>query len=149
VPIEPLFRVLLLALALAFGYLAGSVEAATIDLASHRATYTLSLDPASKSGRFTNVRGTMTMLLERTCEGWIVGQNMLMAVATSEGEEVKQGLRYTGWESSDGLRFRFVGRSQTNNQPQESKGEAKLPAGTLFPVAHTLWLIEQAMEGRR
>lgn len=168
-PSAPLLRALLVALPLAFCCLAKEA-AAEVQLASHRATYALSLDAASKGGRFTGVRGTMSMQLERTCEGWIVGQNMLMAVATAEGEEVKQGVRYTGWESSDGLRFRFVGRSQTDGKTTDSKGEAKvpaakasgaavfthpesktvnLPAGTLFPVAHTVWLIEQAAAGKR
>lgn len=144
--------------------------AAAVELVPHRATYKFSLGPGASESRFAGVDGLMTMSVERTCDGWVLSQTMAMRLASRDGGEIRQGLRFTGWEAADGSRYRFIAKTQTNDRIVESRGEARagaagragaatfsqpepktvpLPEDTLFPVGHTAWLIEQALAGAR
>ena len=51
------------------GLFSGNLTAA--ELVPHRATYSLQLDQANPTGRYSAVKGGATTSLERTCEGWI------------------------------------------------------------------------------
>jgi hypothetical protein len=149
---------------------AGGDAAAAVELAPHRATYRLSMGAGVAEGRFVGVDGLMTIALEKTCDGWLLNQSLAMRLAARDGAEIRQGLRFTGWEALDGTRYRFIARTQTNGRAVDSRGEARaggagrageaqftspdaktvaLPEDALFPVAHTAWLIEQALAGRR
>jgi len=113
--------------------------------------------------------GWLSAAVEKTCDGWVTSQDMAMQLETAQGTEVRQAIRYSGWESRDGKRYQFVGRSQTGpDVRRDSAGAARageggapgeavfkqpeaktvaLPPGTKFPVAHAIWLIERALAG--
>ena len=92
------------------GLFSGILAAA--ELVPHRATYLLQLNQANPTGRYSAVRGRTTTSLERTCEGWITAEDVGMVVSTRIGGEIIQHLRFTGWESANGLEYRFVSRSR-------------------------------------
>jgi hypothetical protein len=155
------------ALAAALGaLLAMSAEAA--DIVSHRGVYSLKLSTARQGGAFVGARGGLDMTIEKTCDGWLLTQDMAMELATAQGNEVRQLIRYSGWESLDGRRYRFVSRTHSGAEAKESRGQArvaandlageaefqaptaqkvKLPPGTRFPIAHAAWLIDRALAG--
>ncbi len=147
-----------------------SPVALAADLAPHRAVYSLALDP-QRSGDVTSADGTMALEVLDTCDGWASRQRMQINVQSREGQAISIVTDYTTWESKDGLRLRYRLRNQTEGAvTQEIIGEARLdsaggrgvatytapeeftrplPAGTLFPTAHTRALIAAAQRGQR
>ncbi len=141
---------------------------AAADIVSHRGIYDLKLSSSRQGGPFVDARGGLDMTIEKTCDGWLLTQDLVMELATAQGTEVQQLIRYSGWESLDGGRYRFVSRTQTGAEKKESRGRAsvvagdlsgeadfqapkaekvKLPPGTRFPIAHAAWLIDRALAG--
>ncbi len=138
------------------------------ELASHRSVYGLKLGTVKQGGAYVDARGALNMVIEKTCDGWVMAQDMAMELDTVQGGQVRQAVRFTGWESLDGRNYRFAARTQTGGERRESRGEAHittadtpgevsfqlpqegkipLPEGTRFPVAHSVWLIERALAG--
>lgn len=153
----------------ALAWAAAWAPAAAAELVPHRADYTIRLAEARSGGSFTAVSGTMSMSQERTCEGWIVAQDLRMEVDTVDGMVIAQKLRYAAWESVDGRAYQFASRGVIGSNREEFKGRAwiedtgggtatfslpesrtiPLPRDTAFPLAHTSWLIDQARAGAR
>lgn len=150
----------------------GSLEPAmAIELAPHRAIYDLSLARSSQSSEIANVTGTMTFEWGDACDGWTVNQRSLMSFAYRSGEELELAWSLVSWEAKDGLRYRFFVRKAENGESKtEFRGEARLdgvgkggvaeyripaarqvtlPAGTLFPTAHTVKVLEASQAGQR
>ena len=102
------------------------------------------------------------------CDGWAVRQRLRMTITNSEGQDIEMASDYATWESKDGLKFRYHMRqttdtavtSQTDGEARLQKaggpGEARyttphdstspLPAGTVFPMAHTAAIIAAARD---
>jgi len=143
-------------------------QAAT-QLAPHRAVYSVSLSPISTGGPVIDVDGVMSMSLEKTCDGWIFTQDMKTVITVEDGNTLNQSALFTSWESLDGRRYRFASRVRTGGGQLVLRGDARmsvdgsgtaiyrepeeteisLPKGTLFPVSHTIWLIDEAKAGTR
>ena len=159
------------ALVALFGLVAGSPAASAGDakpLFPHRALYIVELK-APSSG-ISEARGAAATTLERTCDGWISTSRMTTDLTTEEGEVVRMDSRLSGWESTDGVTYRFVASNDFADTKESFKGSATskgpdgpakveytaptqttlpLPVGTLFPVAHLQRLIERARVGER
>jgi hypothetical protein len=136
-------------------------------LLAHKALYTLSLDTA-KSGDVIAARGTMGYEVTDACDGWAVRQRLSMTITNADGQDIQMSSDYATWESKDGLKFRYHMRqttdtavtSQTDGEASLQKtgapGEAHytsphdststLPAGTVFPMAHTAAIIAAARD---
>ena len=161
-------RALALAAALVVGLVAAAPAAA--GLVPHRAIYSVKLGSVRANAGFVDARGAAKIALEKTCDGWIMTQELSMDMGTAAGGTVKQDIRSAGWESLDGKSYRFAVRNTMGRQVEGFKGEAKLgaagkpgratfkvppgktmalPEGTLFPAGHTAWLIERALAGDR
>lgn len=146
-----------------------SVNAAPVQLAAHRATYTLTLDNA-RGGDVTGVRGNMAYEVTDACDGWAVRQRLDMTLSNRDGQDVHMVSDYVTWESKDGSKLRFHMKQTTNDQVTEqvdgdaaipAPGQAgnvhykqpddktmPLPAGTVFPMAHTAAIIAAAEDGK-
>jgi hypothetical protein len=144
--------------------------AAQTPLAAHHALYTLTLDNG-RDGDIVAATGTMGYEVIDACDGWAVRQRLDMTVTNSDGQDIHMISDYATWESKDGLKLRFHMKqltdsavtSQTdgdaNLQRRGGPGEvhyttpkdttAALPAGTLFPMAHTEAIIAAAREGKK
>jgi hypothetical protein len=136
-------------------------------LLAHKALYTLTLDTA-KSGDVVAARGTMGYEVTDACDGWAVRQRLTMTITNADGQDIQMASDYATWESKDGLKFRYHMRqttdtavtSQTDGEASLQKvggpGEARytsphdttstLPAGTVFPMAHTAAIIAAARD---
>ena len=134
---------------------------------AHKALYTLTLDSA-KGNDVIAARGTMGYEVTDACDGWAVRQRLNMTITNAEGQDIEMASDYATWESKDGLRFRYHMRqttdtavtSQTDGEASLQRiggaGEARyntphdstsaLPAGTVFPMAHTAAIIAAARD---
>ena len=140
------------------------------ELVAHKAFYSLKLGTVSEGSDFIGAQGNVSLSLEHTCDGWTMSQTLHMILATSDGGQVIQDLRFTGWESDDGTRYRFFASNNVDGVRNDFRGRAlkvlengtgnanysipeelkvPLPKGTLFPLGHTSWLIERALAGER
>jgi hypothetical protein len=136
---------------------------AAIHLAAHRALYKMTLDQA-RSGDVVGATGTMGYEVIDACDGWAVRQRLDMTITNTDGQNIRMISDYATWESKDGTRFRFHVRQTTDGAvTSQTDGDArldrpggpgvaryttpevmtkKLPAGTLFPMAHTAPLFD-------
>jgi hypothetical protein len=142
---------------------------AAAEIMPHRALYAMSLNRSQGDAGVTGAGGTMAYQWGEVCDGWTVEQRYRLKMGYSESPDVSISSNFVTWESKDGLRYRFNQKETRNGAEQdEIKGEARLdgpgkggtatfekpdgksldlPAGTLFPSAHTIMLINKALAG--
>jgi len=146
-----------------------SAPLAAADLAAHRALYNLTLETAR--GDIIAASGTMGFEVIDACDAWAVRQRLAITVTSRDGTDIDLASEYTTWESKDGLKLRFrmrqttedavvtdlagtatlerpggPGRVTYTSPPDTTKD---LPAGTLFPTAHTEAILAAARAGTR
>lgn len=127
--------------------------------APHRAIYDLSLRSAERDSGIVAVSGEMAMAFAESCEGWTMEYRSAFEIGVGGEDAIRVLTNVTSWESRDGLEYRFNVRNLTSGQGEERiEGTARisgpgkagiaryekpanhtvqLPAGTLFPTAHT------------
>jgi hypothetical protein len=135
-------------------------------IAPHRALYDLSLASTRASGGVVGVEGRMMFQWGDTCDGWTIEQRYRMRLIQAQEDQVDIVSNLVTWESKDGSRYRFTLRKKRGGEPEEEirgsallqgagkEGQAnftrpepqsiELPAGTMFPTAHTIELIRRA-----
>ncbi|HME22325.1 MAG TPA: cell envelope integrity EipB family protein [Acetobacteraceae bacterium] len=138
--------------------------------AAHRAIYNLTLS-TSRGGDVVAARGTMGYEVIDACDGWAVRQRLSMTLTNTDGQDVEMVSDYATWEAKDGLKFRFHMKQTTDSAvTSQTDGDAKLertggpgeahytvpeditkklPAGTLFPMAHTSAILAAAQSGKK
>ena len=143
--------------------------ALAVEIAPHRALYSLTLGSSKSSSGVIGATGAMVYEWGETCDGWTVQQRFRLRLQYAEQDGVDISSNLVTWESKDGLRYRFNERRLRNGETDEEiKGEAKLDGtgkggtaefsrpeattltlapGVLFPTAHTILLIERAQAG--
>src|SRR6202158_4995940 len=154
------------AVALAF-FCAGGATAA--EIMPHRALYTMPLGRTGGDASVIGASGTMAYQWGEACDGWTVEQRYRLKMGYAESADVSIASNFVTWEAKDGLSYRFNQKETRNGADDEDiHGSAKLdgpgpggtadfekppgkslqlPAGMLFPSAHTIFLIEQAKAG--
>jgi hypothetical protein len=160
-----------LGLAALFLCLAAFVKpASAAEVIPHHAVYELSLKSGGHS-EVSDVTGTIEYDWEDACDGWAVGYRMDMTFLYQTGNEMQFGMNVASWESKDGRRYRFfVKRLEGDQVTEEFRGEAELsapggpgtanytlpeektlqlPAGTLFPTAHSLRILDIVNQGQK
>jgi hypothetical protein len=145
------------------------IPASAFQVVPHRAVYDLSFGGSNGRGDVVDVTGTMAFDWEDSCDGWNVTQRTVMSFAYSSGDTIDVGWNVVTWEAKDGLRYRYFVRNFENGEVKEEfRGEARLdgpgesgvaqyslpqgltvalPAGTLFPTAHTIELLKRIEAG--
>src|SRR2546423_3033161 len=147
----------------------GGAQAA--DIVPHHAVYSMSLGATHGDAGVTGAGGTMAYQWGEVCDGWTVEQRYRLKMAYAESSDVSISSNFVTWEAKDGLKYRFNQKETRNGTDNDEiraatmldgpdKGgtvnfenpEAKtlkLPAGTLFPSAHTISLIDKANDGEK
>ena len=160
-------RAVLSAAAVAAALATHSVAAA--DIMPHRALYTMKLGATKTDSGVTAASGTMAYQWGETCDGWTVEQRYRLKLSYAEQQDVAIVSNFVTWEAKDGLHYRFNQKEIRNgNVSEEIRGEARLdgtgkagtvefakpeekslplPAGAVFPSAHTMMLIDKALAG--
>ncbi len=143
---------------------------AAIALVGHKAGYILTLERV-RGNDIVGASGTMGYEVVDACDGWAVRQRLAMLITNSDGQDIEMVSDYTTFESKDGLRLRFRMKQTTDDavtsQTEGSAtlrrtggpGEARytvpkaakvdLPAGTQFPMTHTVSLLHAARDGKK
>src|SRR5436853_1573107 len=136
------------------------------EIVPHRALYTMSLGRATGDAGVTGASGTMAYQWGEACDGWTVEQRYRLKMGYAESPDVSIASNFVTWEAKDGLRYRFNQKETRNgDENEETRGTAKLdgpgqggtvdfekpegkslklPAGAVFPSAHTIFLIDKA-----
>lgn len=156
---------------LTFALVATTSASAFADIIGHRALYTLSLNRIIGDSNVADARGIFAVEWTDSCDGWTVEQSYALHVAYHEQPDQLISSRYSTWEAKDGLTYTFeVETSRGGRRTERFSGSAELdpethagaalydeprgleialPAGALFPAAHTEQLIDRAAEGDR
>jgi hypothetical protein len=144
-------------------------SASAVEIAAHRALYTMTLASSKTDSGVTGAQGEMGYEWGESCDGWTVEQRYELTINYAESQDVKINSSFVTWESKDGLRYRFNQKETRNGTvDEEIRGSAqldgpgkggtitfekpqpqtmKLPPGALFPSAHTILLIQKAEAG--
>ena len=147
----------------------GQAPAEAAEIAPHRAVYAMTLGSARNDSGVTGASGMMSYQWGETCDGWTVEQRYRLKLNYAEKDDVEISSNFVTWESKDGLHYRFNQKESRNGTPSDEihgqatlngaerggtaefeKPEPKkydLPAGALFPSAHTILLIDRAKAG--
>jgi EipB-like len=142
-----------------------------VDISPHRALYDLTLDSAKVSSGVAGASGGMYYEWGETCDGWTVEQRFRLRLLYAEEGSVDVNSTLVTWESKDGMRYRYNEKRVRNGSVEDDiHGEAHLNGkdkggvadfekpdpttmtlapGVLFPTAHTLTLIENALAGEQ
>jgi hypothetical protein len=145
------------------------IGASAANLVPHHATYIINLAPDNKNGDVGGVEGLLAFDLKDTCDGWAMDLKMRVIMTGDDGESHSVNISQVTWESKDGSSYRFLMKNGNGTgQPDQIRGEAKsdsgsgaasvttdlpakaeakLPDHTLFPMAHTRALLDQAAKG--
>ena len=143
--------------------------AGAAEIVPHHAVYSMSLGGTHGDAGVTGAGGTMAYQWGESCDGWTVEQRYRLKMAYAESSDVSISSNFVTWEAKDELKYRFNQKETRNgNENDEIRGEAKLdgrdkggtvnfekpeaktlklPPGTLFPSAHTIFLIDKAKAG--
>jgi hypothetical protein len=147
----------------------GAHAASLVPPAAHRATYELTME--SNKGDINDARGSMSYEVTDACDGWATRQRLTLNITNREGQDIQTVSDYATWESKDGLSMRFRMRQTTDGaMTDQAEGTAKLdraggpgaihyvlpedksmplPAGTVFPMAHTEAILAAAEAGKK
>jgi len=60
-------------------------QPAEADLVAHQAIYRLALSDKSPPSRFNGVSGAAVSVIERTCQGWTINEQVVMTMLTNAG----------------------------------------------------------------
>ncbi len=145
------------------------------DLVPYEAVYDIRLVHASSSGGPRAANGVFESRFSETCEGWETKTHTVMSLAFSTGQSFTNESFFSSLEAKNGRDYSFASRTLKNGKTvQAYKGSAirsrrggrakyegpspdgkktgrtksvQLPAGTLFPVADFLALVDAAQKG--
>jgi envelope integrity protein B len=164
------FAALILAAAMAWIWPLSTKAEEAPDIQPYRAVYSAELVETESGVGIADVGGSMVMAIERTCDGWILAQQLVLDITATNDLSVRQHIRFAAWESLDGLSYRFAARDKIGEREIGFKGSAKLesvggagtarfevpeqktvklPAGTVFPVSHTRHLIAAGKQSKK
>lgn len=150
--------------ALALVVLAPGAMAAT--LIPHTAHYEMKLLSSRGGSGIEAVAGDMAVRWEGDCAGWTMSNRTVFDVTYTGGDSVRVTMDASTWEAAAGDRYTFLVRTLFNNKETERvEGKARLdggrriaeftlptpktielPAGTMFPTAHTKMVLDAAGE---
>jgi len=164
------------ALAVVLLHGAHGAEAATAGhaakLVPHRAVYDVELDRSHAGSGIVGLKGRMVFEFTGSdCEGWTQNMRLVTQMRNRDDQASITDLRSSSWEASSGDRFRFNSSTYQNRKLTESTagdatrggGDAavkvrltkpkqnvlELPREVMFPVQHSIALLEAAAQGER
>ena len=127
----------------------------------------MTLASVKNGSNITDVSGRMLFEWRDVCDGWAIQQHMQLHFTYTEGEDQDITSTELTWEAKDGKSYNFnVRRITDGNETENYRGKAtqkadgsvsvtystpagktaELPAGTLFPSAHTTLILQKAAQ---
>jgi hypothetical protein len=145
-------------------------QSGVVRIVPHRAVYKMALASAKNGSNISDVSGRMTFEWRDVCDGWAIQQRLQLHFGYADGADQDLVSTELTWESKDGKNYNFNIRRTTDGQETETyRGRAvqkddgtalasyiipegkteTLPAGTLFPSAHTKLILQEAAKGEK
>lgn len=143
--------------------------APAVNLAPHRAVYDVALDRSAPGSGVVEMSGRMVYELTGSpCEGYTQNMRFVTRSSGPDGGSRLSDLRTSSWEENGGKRLRFTTTTYQDQVLSEaSQGDAgrdnggirialekpvakelKIDGGVLFPIQHSMALIEAARAGK-
>lgn len=139
------------------------------DLVPHQAIYSMKLADVRSTSTFNGLEGAAVAQIDRTCEGWIVTEQIVMTMSTVAGGAISREMNFKGKETLDGQSYTFDSKISTNGRPENYSGTARykndgtveaefvtpsprevpLPDGTVFYMGMNKWLLDLAASGKK
>jgi hypothetical protein len=143
------------------------VQAAPIDLLSHRAQYDVTL-ATTRPGGVVAMQGRTVLEFRDVCTGWTTTQRFISNMADAKGNDIHSDFIVSSSEDKDGKIIRFKIKNLVNGRTTQrfegtgtlaaAGGEVRLtspagqhfslPGGTLLPTQHTLAVLRAAVAGQ-
>lgn len=163
-------RLIYLSLCLLIFLSATAIAAPTVSVAPHKALYKMTIGKMKKGSSLQDVSGSMLFDWSDTCDGWAQQQYIRFRFSFSDGARSDINSTMMTWEAKDGSDFTFYVKRKTDGIEDESyKGRAQItekgsvvkftvpkeakdlvmPDGTIFPTAHTIQIISNALSGQK
>lgn len=141
-------------------------------LVSHKALYDIRLVATHNGAQVVNISGKMYYDWKPTCEGWISGHRFDLNYEYTDAPPMRITSDFSTFEPFDGRAFDFTSRRRRDGEMyQEIRGSASLesgdspsgkavyvkpgdlkfdlPAGTVFPMGHTVELLRRIARGEK
>ncbi len=151
---------------------AATLTTGQVHLAPHRAVYDMVLERSKSNNGVRALTGRMVFeFMGSPCEGYTQNMRFVTRLTGRHGRETVTDLRTSSWEDGEGRRFRFNSSHYRNARISAvtagdarraatggrvtvtlSKPKARrldLPARVLFPVQHSIRLLQAALSGAR
>lgn len=146
-------------------------KAAQAGFVPHKALYEIKMKTKKSSAKVSNIHGKMMYEWQPACDAWISNHHFDMTYEYYEGPPVRITSDFSNHESFDGKSFNYTTTRKTRDMIMgEVRGSVKgdiqneggkavytkpetleyqLPEGTLFPMAHTLGVLEKIKAGKK
>ncbi len=152
---------------------AASFPDAARDLVPHKALYNVQLVATHSGSQILNISGQMIYEWKPSCDAWVTDHRFKLNYEYADSPGMKITSDFSTFESADGKNFDFTSRRQRDGDLyQEIRGRADndidakkhggkafyslpenltydLTPGTLFPMGHTLALLDSAKAGKK
>lgn len=156
-------------LALGAGMPHGSFAASPGGLVPHKAVYDIDLVATHGGAQIINISGKMSYEWKPSCEAWVTDHAFELFYEYADSPGMRINSDFSTYETFDGKQFSFTSRRSRDGEAyQEIRGSARggdgkgsadytmpenlshdLLPGTLFPMGHTIKLINHARAGDR
>lgn len=140
-------------------------------LTPHRAIYELSFDRAAPGSGVSDVNGRIVYeITGNACEGYTQNMRFVSVTSNQEGTQQQTDLRTSSWEAVPSHKLRFSWSNYQNEAlAEQARGMAQragpgravtvelakpemksfeIPAGALFPIEHSMALLDAARKGK-
>lgn len=146
-------------------------RASMAGLLPHKALYDIRLTARKNGAQISNISGQMMYEWQPDCDAWVSNTQFNLLYEYLESPAMQVTSDFSTYEAFDGQEMSFsVQRKREGQVFQEFRGLASggaqeklqravysvpeglskdLPQGTLFPIAHTLGVIQAIQEGRK
>ncbi len=140
------------------------------NLVPHRAVYDIRMVSKASSSQLLNISGQMIFEWKPGCEAWTTAHRFTLLYEYADTQPMKISSDFSTYETYDGRNLNFTSRRERNGELYEElrgnavldrkgagKGIYSLPEGltfdlapeTLFPMSHTLQLLEHMRSGKK
>jgi hypothetical protein len=140
------------------------------ELAPHKALYDIRMVSRHSGADVLNISGQMLFEAKMTCDAWTTDHHFKLLYEYADSPPMKIASDFTTYEPFTGTDFDFTSRRERNGEVfEELRGHATrnpggtgkavysmpeglefdLPAGSLFPIAHTAAVVTHMQSGEK
>ena len=140
------------------------------DLVPHKALYDIKMVSKDSGSQIVNISGQMFYEWRAECDAWVTDHRFSLMYEYEDSPPMKITSDFSTYETFDGKSFNFSSRRKRNGDlyqelrgvgefPEGATGEAvysmpdglifDLDEGVLFPMAHTVKVLEYADQGKK